>query len=360
MSTNNIQLSFAVLHSLGFTQRKLRDISPDQIDEYLQTFDMQKLIEAGFQIDKASSIVDKNTPQYVERVERTLRDLNIYLVHREDPEYPSLLKVLPDAPTILYYRGQLPPNDALISVVGSRKHSQYAVSSLEKIIPDLIRAGYGIISGGAYGIDSVAHEITLKHNGYTAAVFGAGIDVSYPPSNTSLFDQIIANGGAIMSQFPLGTTAEPFNFPIRNAVVAGMSRGTLIAEAGEDSGTLITARLAVEANHDVFVIPADITREWARGSNALVRDGLGKLIMSADDILSEYQIVDKQMSLLSTRPAFDDPIHASLYEMLCMDSLGIDALSEKLQEDMSIVVNALALMEIEGYITSSGGMYRVV
>ena len=107
----------------------------------------------------------------------------------------------------------------------------------------------------------MAHGLALKNKGYTAAVFGAGIDVYYPPSNRRLFDQIIENGGALMSQFPLGTPAEPFNFPIRNAVVAGMSRGTLIAEAGEDSGTLITARLALEANHDVFVVPADMNRE---------------------------------------------------------------------------------------------------
>ncbi len=116
------------------------------------------------------------------------------------------------------------------------------------------------MSGGAYGIDSVAHEITLKNKGYTAAVFGAGIDVIYPPSNRALFDRIAQNGGGLISQFPLGTLAEPYNFPIRNAVVAGISRGTLIAEAGEDSGTLITARLAVEANRDVFAIPADMTR----------------------------------------------------------------------------------------------------
>ncbi|MBP7773988.1 DNA-processing protein DprA, partial [Candidatus Gracilibacteria bacterium] len=277
-----------------------------------------------------------------------------------DAEYPSLLKILPDAPTILYVRGVLPTNDALISVVGSRKHSQYAVSCLEKIIPDLIRSGYGIVSGGAYGIDSIAHELALKNKGYTAAVFGAGIDVYYPPSNRGLFDKIVEQGGALISQFPLGTPAEPFNFPIRNAVVAGMSRGTLIAEAGEDSGTLITARLALEANHDVFVIPADINREGARGSNALIRDGLGKLIQSTDDILAEYQIVDRQMSLLSTRPSFDDPVHAALYEILCMDSLGIDSLTEKLQQNTSTIINALAMMEIEGYITSSGGVYRII
>jgi len=311
-------------------------------------------------MERAQSIVDKRTDTIVEVVERILGEFNIQFAHINDEIYPSLLRVLPDAPTILYFRWQLPPNDALISIVGSRKHSQYAVSSLEKIIPDLIRSGYGIISGGAYGIDSVAHETTLKNKGYTAAVFGAGIDVIYPPSNAGLFEQIVASGGALISQFPLGALAEPYNFPIRNAVVAGMSRGTLIAEAGEDSGTLITARLAVEANHDVFVIPADITREWARGSNALIRDGLGKLIMSTDDILAEYQIVDRQMSLLSTRPEFSDSLHASIYEVLCMDSLGIDTLSDRLQEDTAQVVNALALMEIEGYITSSGGVYRIL
>ncbi len=114
--------------------------------------------------------------------------------------------------------------------------------------------------------------------------------------------------------------AEPYNFPIRNEIVASMSRGTLIAEAGEDSGTLITARLALEANRDVFVIPADMTRSTAIGSNRLIRDGLGKLITEANDILSEYQIVDKQLSLLSQKPSFSDPVQEALYEILCRDT----------------------------------------
>ncbi len=125
----------------------------------------------------------------------------------------------------------MPPNDALISVVGSRKHSQYSSDCLAKILPELIKSGYGIVSGGAYGIDSVAHEITLKNGGYTAVVFGSGVDVVYPPSNRRLFDEVVVSGGALISQFPLGTLAEPYNFPIRNEVVASMSRGTLIAEA---------------------------------------------------------------------------------------------------------------------------------
>ena len=154
--------------------------------------------------------------------------------------------------------------------------------------------------------------------------------------------------------------SEPFNFPIRNEIVAGMSRGTLIAEAGEDSGTLITAQLAIEANRDVFVIPADMTREGALGSNRLIRDGVGKLITSVDDILCEYQIVDKQLSMLSTlKPDFADPIHESIYDLLCRDTLGIDSLVDRLQIDAQTLVNALSMLEIEGIVTSRGGMYRI-
>ncbi len=139
-----------------------------------------------------------------------------------------------------------------------------------------------------------------------------------------------------------------------------MSRGTLIAEAGEDSGTLITARLALESNRDVFVIPADITREGARGSNALIRDGLGKLILSADDILSEYQIVDKQLSLLTTmRPEFADEIQEKIYEILCRDSLVIDVLAEQTGYELTQIMNALGSMEIEGIVENSGGVYRI-
>lgn len=351
---------FAILHTLGLTQRNLRDILPENAEEYYHRLDTQKLIENGFNMDRAVSIVDKKTDKTVEHVEQTLASLQIRIAHRDDEDFPSLLRELPDCPTILYVRGILPSNDALISIVGSRKHSQYAVGCLEKIIPDLIRAGYGVISGGAYGIDSVAHEITLKNNGYTAAVFGSGVDLYYPPSNRGLFDQIVASGGALISQFPLGMIAEPYNFPIRNAVVAGMSRGTLIAEAGEDSGTLITARLALEANRDAFVIPADITRTGALGSNRLIRDGLGKLITSAEDILSEYQIVDRQTSLLSTmRPDFADPVQESLYEILCRDSVDIDTLAQSLQLDSQTIMMSLAMMEIDGIVTSSGGVYRV-
>lgn len=252
---------FALLHSLGLSHKKLALIPSEKVENFYDSVNIQKLLQIGVSEDIAIKIVDKKSTQNVERVERLLSEKNIRIIHRDDAEYPKLLINISDAPTILYVRGKLPDHDALLSVVGSRRHSSYAQSCLEKILPDLIRSGYVIVSGGAYGIDSLAHEITLKNKGQTLVVFGAGIDVTYPVTHARLFESVIEKGGALISQFPLGTLAEPYNFPLRNTVVAGMSRGTLIAEAGEDSGTLITARLALEYNRDVFIIPADISRE---------------------------------------------------------------------------------------------------
>lgn len=351
----------AILHSLGVSQKKLSLISPEQAENFYETVNIHKLLQIGINQETATKIVDKKITLNVERVERLMQEKNIRIVHKDNDEYPSLLKEISDAPTILYVRWQLPSHDALLSVVGSRKHSNYSESCLEKILPDMIHHGYVIVSWWAYGIDAAAHQIALKNGGQTLVVFGAGVDVTYPIAHTQLFEEVVAWGWALLSQFPLGMLSEPFNFPIRNTVVAGMSRGTLIAEAGEDSGTLITARLALEYNRDVFVIPADITREGARGSNALIRDGLGKLVLSAEDILSEYQIVDKQLSLLTTmRPEFADPIQEKLYEILCRDSCNIDALADQTEYELTIIMNALGSMEIDGIVENSGGIYRII
>jgi len=183
---------FALLHSLGLSHKKLALISPQQVENFYHSVNIQKLLQIGVSEDIALKIVDKKSTQNVERVERVLHEKNIRIVHRDDAEYPKLLVNISDAPTILYVRGKLPDHDALISVVGSRRHSSYAQSCLEKILPDLIRSGYVIVSGGAYGIDSLAHEITLKNKGQTLVVFGAGIDVTYPVTHARLFESVIA------------------------------------------------------------------------------------------------------------------------------------------------------------------------
>ena len=157
-------LFFALLHSIGLSHKKLALIPPEKVENFYQSVNIQKLLQLGIIEDVAMRILDKKNTLNVERVERLLSEKNIRIIHRDDAEYPQLLINIADAPTILYVRGKLPDHDALISVVGSRRHSSYAQSCLEKMLPDLIRSGYVIVSGGAYGIDSLAHEITLKNS----------------------------------------------------------------------------------------------------------------------------------------------------------------------------------------------------
>jgi DNA processing protein len=157
-------------------------------------------------------------------IDATLKKHNIKIVTLHDSAYPILLKNISHPPYLIYVRGDLRDTTNLISAVGSRKNSKYAEIALEKIIPDLIRAGFGVVSGGAYGVDALAHSITLEHEGYTIAVVGTGVDLVYPAQNRELFANILKSDGAIISIFPLSTRAEIYNFPIRNEIVAAMSR----------------------------------------------------------------------------------------------------------------------------------------
>ncbi len=351
-----MHLFLAILHTLGITQKKLATIRPEEAEEYFCHLTTERLLHSGYTLDMATRIVDKKTHFSVEDVESTIKKLHIDVIHKHDPAYPELLATLPDAPTILYLRGTL-SQIPLLSVVGSRKHSPYAQSSLEKILPDIIRAGYGIVSGGAYGIDSIAHEIALKNNGYTLAVLGTGVDISYPISHKHMFEDIVHKGGGLLSHFPLGTKAEPYNFPMRNALVAGISPGVLIAEAGEDSGTLITARLALEANRDVFVIPADITRIGARGSNHLIRDGLGKLVTEAADILSEYAI--NYVPASPQTPIFSHELEENIYYTLEEGARTFDELLQLTHSEQPALLQALMSLELAGFIQVQQGRYML-
>ena len=283
MNEKNLHLSF--LYTLGFTQRKLSFILDEWIDPtevYCSPssfFERLKITEEKWaKILLAKQIFDEKKHQEI------LKKNEVTLISKTEDTYPSLLGQLPNSPAILYVQWKLPHHDKLISVVGSRKHSPYAKQALEITLPGVLERWYEVVSGGAYGLDSVAHEMCVNRWKPTHIVLGSGIDLWYPRWWVKLFQQALDAWGSIISHFPLETLAEPYNFPIRNEVVAGISRGTLVAEAAEESWTLITARLALEMNRDVFVIPADISREGAWGSNQLIRDGLGKLTTSADDI----------------------------------------------------------------------------
>jgi len=201
-------------------------------------------------------------------------------------EYPSLLNQIHNAPLVLYALGSLEHLDRpCISIVGSRRPSLYGLQMSRGIASDLCRAGICVVSGLARGIDAAAHRGCLEGNGSTVSVLGCGIDTVYPPEHRQLKEQI-ARRGLVLSEFPPGTVPSPHNFPVRNRIISGLSLGSLVVEAGEKSGSLITARLALEQNRDVYAIPGNLTSPSSFGTNFLIKQG-AKLIQSWKDIVEE-------------------------------------------------------------------------
>ncbi|HWE97000.1 MAG TPA: DNA-processing protein DprA [Tepidisphaeraceae bacterium] len=204
----------------------------------------------------------------------------------DDEAYPVLLRSIPDPPNVLYLRGMLEPRDLnSVAIVGSRRCSYYGREQAERFAALLAGAGVSVISGGARGVDSSAHRGAMSHpHGRTIAVLGSGVDVPYPPENASLFDQI-AERGVVMSEFPLGTSPMKENFPRRNRIVSGLSRGVLIVEADERSGALITARQACDDHgRPVFALPGRVDNPLSFGPHMLIRDG-ATLVTKLEDIL---------------------------------------------------------------------------
>jgi DNA processing protein len=206
----------------------------------------------------------------------------------DDGSYPFLLREIADPPITLYVKGdwQACFDASCIGVVGSRRCSTYGENASEMLARDLAANGVCVVSGLARGIDSAAHRGAIRGKGRTVAVLGTGIDQVYPKENARLVDEILQNGGAVVSQFPLGTPPLKDNFPYRNRIISGLSYGILIVEASERSGSLITARLAMEQNREVLAVPGNITSKNSFGTNYLIKSG-AKLVQQWQDVVSE-------------------------------------------------------------------------
>jgi DNA processing protein len=209
----------------------------------------------------------------------------VIIITSQDELYPQKLLNIYDRPPYIYVLGTLYKDDINIAIVGSRQASTYGKYTTERISRELALRGVTVVSGMARGIDSAAHRGAVSAHGRTIAILGSGLDVIYPPENKKLFEDIIQNGAAI-SEFPLGAPPRPTNFPARNRIISGMSYGVVIVEAGEKSGSLITARLALEQGREVFAVPGSIDSAGSRGTNKLIKQG-AKLIENTDDILEE-------------------------------------------------------------------------
>jgi DNA processing protein len=210
--------------------------------------------------------------------------------------YPKLLREIHSPPTILYWYGATPTSEKTIAIIGARKANEYAQRAIDCFVTDLVAHDFIVVSGGAIGADSMAHSKTVDLNGKTIAVLGSGLLHPYPASNRTLFNAIIKNGGTVLSIFPMDTLPQPGNFPARNRVIAGLSRGCIVAQAARKSGARITAQFALEQGRDVFAVPGDIFDPLSAGCHELIKEG-ATVVSSAADIFSEwaYEVEDQNV-----------------------------------------------------------------
>ncbi len=288
----------------------------------------------------------------------------------QDELYPSNLLNIYDRPVFLYVMGSLHKEDIPIAVVGSRRASTYGKYTTERMSRELALQGITIVSGMARGIDTSAHRGALSVSGRTIAVLGCGLDVIYPPENKNLFSAIAQNG-AVISEFPQGTQPLPFNFPARNRIISGMSYGVLVVEAGEKSGSLITARLAMEQGRDVFAIPGAIDSASSRGANSLIKQG-AKLVETIDDILEDIlpQVENiqarqpmraKDATDVRTFPDVENKLAAltgvdrNIADCLIQEKMHADDIIAATKLAPSAVMSALITLELKGIVEQHPG-----
>ncbi|MFQ6102038.1 MAG: DNA-processing protein DprA [Anaerolineae bacterium] len=277
----------------------------------------------------------------------------------ESPDYPRLLREIPDPPPVLYVKGTITEEDAwAVAVVGTRRASAYGREVTRQLVKALARSGITIVSGLARGIDAEAHRAALEAGGRTIAALGCGIDRVYPPEHRKLAQEIVAHG-ALVGDYPLGTPPEGSNFPPRNRIISGLSLGVLITEAGIRSGALITADYAAEQGRDVFAVPGSILMRGSAGTNALIRDG-AKVVLGPEDILEELNLtmVAEQVEARQVLPA--DETEAALLAHLSAEPTHVDELQQQVGLPIAQVTSTLALMELKGIVRQAGGMKYVV
>jgi DNA processing protein len=247
-------------------------------------FSMVKAVP-GIGAKSARQIKDFADWEKVEKEMECAQQAGVRIVTLQNPLYPPRLACIYDNPAYLYVKGNLKDDDINIAFVGSRTASAHGLYTTERLCRELALRGATIVSGMARGIDSAAHRGALAGRGRTIAVLGCGLDIVYPPENEKLFNDITANG-AVISEFPFGAPPNAPNFPARNRIISGLSLGVVVVEAGEKSGSLITARIALEQGREVFAVPGSIDVSGSRGTNKLIKQG-AKLIENIDDILEE-------------------------------------------------------------------------
>lgn len=365
--------------------------TPEEI--YYAAEDEYRLVE-GLLPKQMELLADKSLSG-VDKILGDCQRLGLRILTMQDADYPVRLRNIFEPPCLLYVKGQLPAFDeeAAVAMVGTRKATPYGIESAEKLAFGLAKQGALVVSGAAYGIDASAHRGALRAGARTVAVLGNGIDVVYPAGNEWLYRDIAASG-ALISEYPPGTSAEGWHFPIRNRIISGLCLATVVVEAPEErSGALITANTALEQGRDVFAVPGAIDAPMSRGCNRLIADSAAGLVMDSWDILREYeaqyphklhcdrvelphtlgyQARSEEQAKAAAKeqekeklPALDlnDPGSAlsddqiDILRVLRDGALQVDDVIEKTQLPTRRVLSALTVLEIDGYVRQGSGKH---
>lgn len=283
------------------------------------------------------------------------------MVLSEDDRYPYLLKNIYDPPAFLWVRGHLPVTDGpelAISIVGTRRPTAYGKRIAHELARELAAIGFTIVSGLAYGIDACAHRGALEAGGRTIGVLGSGVDRIYPTQHSRLAHRILEQG-ALVSEFSMGASPEAGNFPRRNRIVSGLSLGSLIVEAFDEGGALITARLALEQNREVFAVPGPVTSKASSGAHRLIQDGYAKLVQGVDDILDELDVnlpsnrIRNETTIDLTQLA---PEEQALCRAMDTEARHIDQICSESGLDPSTALAHLLSLEFKGLVRQLAGM----
>jgi DNA processing protein len=314
--------------------------------------------------DLQAARLDRRTVENVLQARRTIDPerewervaaAGVQVLTWDDPAYPARLRPLDGSPPVLYVRGQLGElDDWAVAIVGTRRASTYGREVAHLLATELARAGVTVISGLAMGIDTVAHRAALDAGGRTVAVLGSGVDQIYPPQNRGLA-QAITEQGALISDYALGVRPEANNFPPRNRIISGLSRGVIIVEASERSGALITAQFAAEQGREVFAVPGSILHPGSVGCNQLIRQGAIPLL-SVDDVLEHLHLsrVTDHAAARAAMPA--DPAEASVLACLATQPCHVDDLVRDTALASAQVTSLLTLLELKGVVRQVGVM----
>ena len=343
---------------------RVSGIGPRRFDLLIQSFgsgraiweaDAGKLAAAGLDRRSVEAIIATRRKVDPTLEQQHLRRMGAVAVPRGDERYPTRLAEIYDPPPVLYVKGELDsPETPAVAIVGTRGATSYGKMAAEQLARGLAGAGVTVVSGLAMGVDGAAHRGALEAGGRTIAVLGNGLDRVYPSNHTRLAEQI-AGQGALVTEFPLGTKPDATNFPRRNRIISGLSSGTLVVEACERSGALITAAFATDQGRDVLAVPGSIFSPASRGTNNLIRDGATP-VTSAEDVLAELapSRVTRQLTVEDILPL--DETERSLLNVLTVEPLHIDEIARAASLPMSIVSATLAMMELKGVARQTGGM----